>query len=83
MSYAGNINVKPNLKKTKAGHRKVEAALKAKKTKYLSDEFKEHLNEVSGQNAANATPIGHQADATAKLNRVRPVGAGTNTSFEG
>jgi hypothetical protein len=80
---AKTVNVKPNLKKTKAGHKKVEAALKAKKTTYLSDEFKEHLNEVSGQNAANATPIGHQADATAKLNRVRPVGGSQVQSLEG
>ena len=80
---AGIIHNKPNLKKTKAGHKKVEAALKAKKTTYLSEEFKEHINEVSGQNAANATPIGQQGDATAKLNRVRPVGGGTESSFEG
>ena len=79
---AGIIHNKPNLKKTKAGHRKVEAALKATTT-YLSDEFKEHINEVSGQNAANATPIGQQGDATAKLNRVRPEAGSQVKSLEG
>ena len=80
---AGIIHNKPNLKKTKAGHKKVEAALKAKKTTYLSEEFKEHINEVSGQNAANATPIGQQGDATAKLNRVRPEAGSQVKSLEG
>ena len=79
---AGNIKNKPNLKKTLAGHQKLDEAIKAKTT-YLSDEFKETINEVSGQNKANATPLGKQEDATAKLNRVRPVGGGAESSFEG
>ena len=80
---AGIIHNKPNLKKTKAGHKKVEEALKAKKTTYLTDEFKEHINEVSGQNSANAIPIGQQEDATAKLNRVRPEAGSQVKSLEG
>ena len=80
---AGIIHNKPNLKKTKAGHKKVEEALKAKKTTYLTDEFKEHINEVSGQNSANAIPIGQQEDATAKLNQVRPEAGSQVKSLEG
>lgn len=82
MPYAGKINNKPNLKKTFAGHQRLDEAVKAK-TSYLSDEFKETINEVSGQNAANATPLGKQEDATAKLNRVRPEGGGQVQSLEG
>jgi hypothetical protein len=82
MRYAGTINNKPNLKKTKAGHQRLDEAVKAK-TSHLSDEFKEQLREVSGQNKANATPLGKQEDATAKLGRVRPVGGGQVQSLEG
>ena len=52
---AGIVNNKPNLKKTYAGFKRVDDALEAKKTTHLSDEFKEQINEVSGQNKANAT----------------------------
>ena len=82
MSYAGIINNKPNLKKTKAGHQRLDEAVKAK-TSYLSDEFKETINEVSGQNKANATPLGKQEGAVDKLSRVRPVGGGQVQSLEG
>jgi hypothetical protein len=78
----GNIKNKPNLKKTFAGHQRLDEAVKAK-TSYLSEEFKETINEVSGQNKANATPLGKQEDATAKLNRERPVGGGQVQSLEG
>ena len=76
---AGIVNNKPNLKKTYAGFKRVDDASEAKKTTHLSDEFKEQINEVSGQNKANATPVGKQADAVDKLNRVRPVDHFDNT----
>ena len=47
---AGIVNNKPNLKKTYAGFKRVDDASEAKKTTHLSDEFKEQINEVSGQN---------------------------------
>ena len=67
MPYAGKINNKPNLKKTFAGHQRLDEAVKAK-TSYLSDEFKETINEVSGQNAAREVPFeGTQKVAVRKL----------------
>ena len=81
---AGIVNNKPNLKKTYAGFKRVDNASEAKKTTHLSDEFKEQINEVSGQNKANATPVGKQAGAVDKMNRKR--GSGTNdqiSSLEG
>ena len=51
---AGKIK-KPNLKKTFAGHQRLDEAVKAK-TSYLSDEFKHQISEVSGQNKARKKP---------------------------
>jgi len=79
---AGSIKNKPNLKKTFAGHQKLDEAIKAKTT-YLSEEFKETINEVSGQNKANATPLGKQQGAVDKLNRVRPEAGSQVKSLEG
>ena len=78
----GNITIKPNLKKTLAGHQRLEEAIKANTT-YLSDEVKAHINEVSGQNKANATPLGKQEGAVDKLGRVRPTGGSHVKSVEG
>jgi hypothetical protein len=44
------------VKKIHARNRKIDAAVGAKTT-YLSDEFKETINEVSGQNAAREVPF--------------------------
>ena len=68
---AGSIKNKPNLKKTFAGHQKLDEAIKAKTT-YLSEEFKETINEVSGQNAAREVPFeGKQKIAVGKLHLER------------
>jgi hypothetical protein len=80
---AKNINVKPNLKKTFASNKRIDEAIEAKTT-YLSDEFKHHISEVSGQNKARETPLGDtQKNAVDKLNRVRPVGGSQVKSLEG
>ena len=81
---AGNIKNKPNLKKTFAGHQRLDKAIEAKTT-HLSDEFKQQISEVSGQNKAREKPLGDtQANAVEKLNRKR--GNGTTdaiSSLEG
>ena len=80
---AKNIKNKPNLKKTFASNKRIDEAIEAKTT-YLSDEFKHHISEVSGQNKARETPLGDtQKNAVDKLNRVRPVGGSQVKSLEG
>jgi hypothetical protein len=81
---AGNIKNKPNLKKTFASHKRIDEAIEAK-TSYLSDEFKETINEVSGQNKAREKPLGDtQKNAVDKLNSERGSdGANQISSFEG
>ena len=64
------------MKKTFAGHQRLDETVKAK-TSYLSDEFKHQISEVSGQNKAWEKSLGDtQESAVDKLNRERGDGGG-------
>ena len=63
--------ITPSKKKTHESFKRIDDALEAKPTTYLSDEFKEHLNKVLGQNKARETFIGRQAGALRGLNNKR------------
>ena len=74
----------PSSKKIHAQNRKIDAAV-GTRTTYLSDEFIEYINKITGQKRAREVfDAGTQEDAVRKLHLTRGDGAADQvSSFEG
>ena len=79
-----NIKNKSNNKKLRKRDEALNKAVEAKTT-WLSEDFKNVLREVSGQNQANETPIGSskQKEAVKGFSRTVVAKISSITSLEG